>query len=310
MKYNSGNIIKNNLKLVLLTVLLLLFNGIIIASHDIGKSTGRLKVKIQLNYFKNPDDTRKVIVTVKRKEDKKIIYVDGVIINLYLNEISRKGMMGSLITGEDGKAVFLLVNKFEAAKDTLKTYTFIVRLNNDENYEDKDVSITIKEAKLELSFIEEDSIKYIKAFVNEIDTNGSAIPVEDIEVHFYVQRMFSLLPIGGDYTYTDENGEVKIEFPNDLPGDTTGNLNIIVKVEDDENFGNMEVRETRDWGVPVAINERLNERKLWASRANAPLSLIVISVSIILSIGGVLLYLFFQLYRIKKLSKIYSKQIQ
>ena len=50
-----------------------------------------------------------------------------------------------------------------------------------------------------------------------------------------------------------ENGECNIEFPNDLPGDSAGNLLIIAKIVDHDDFANVEQRASIGWGVPVLL---------------------------------------------------------
>ena len=89
-------------------------------------------------------------------------------------------------------------------------------------------------AKIVLTFEKRDSINTCKALVTSNDT-----PVKEIEVKLYVQRMFSLLPVG-DAVATDEEGISSFEFPNDIPADLDGKLTVFAKVEDDENLGNLE----------------------------------------------------------------------
>jgi hypothetical protein len=50
---------------------------------------------------------------------------------------------------------------------------------------------------------------------------------------------------------TDKNGNVKIEFPIYMPGDTAGVLTIIVKVEENDDYGTNDSRGDINWGVPV-----------------------------------------------------------
>ena len=70
-------------------------------------------------------------------------------------------------------------------------------------------------AEVSLSFSDENDIKTIIATV----ADQSGLPIEELDLYFYVTRTFSLLPIGDVFNTTDENGLVEVEFPNDLPGD-------------------------------------------------------------------------------------------
>jgi hypothetical protein len=67
-------------------------------------------------------------------------------------------------------------------------------------------------AIIRLKFSEEESTKYITAQLNDFMNDSIGEPLEEIDLYFYVERTFSLLPIGGVFNTTDENGEVMIEY--------------------------------------------------------------------------------------------------
>ena len=85
----------------------------------------------------------------------------------------------------------------------------------------------------------------------------------------YVQRKFSLLPIGDRFNETDENGELTIEFPKDLPGDTLGLVNVIVKIEDADEYADTSFRKVIHCGRSLIIDMRENKRALWTASASA-----------------------------------------
>ena len=151
-------------------------------------------------------------------------------------------------------------------------------------------------AKIALSFVKGDSINYCNAFVTAGDT-----PVKDVEVKLYVQRMFSLLPVG-DAVTTDENGMASFEFPNDIPADQSGKLIIFAKVEDDENLGSIETSGESTWGAPRNVGSNM-ARSLAGSRANAPIYFIVITNLIIAGIWGTLIYVVSRLFKIRSISR-------
>lgn len=154
--------------------------------------------------------------------------------------------------------------------------------------------------KIELHFSDTDSVKLITAIVREQHSQGMGAPVAGIDLYFYVQRSFSLLPIGSVFNTTDESGKVEIEFPSDLPGDTKGNVILLVKIEDTPPYRDTTIQETISWGIPMVIDEQQNKRSLWAARANAPMSLILLVNSILLVVWGIIGYILFQLYMIYK----------
>ena len=174
----------------------------------------------------------------------------------------------------------------------------LLLLNNNLIYgqEDKEDAIII------LSFLDENENKTITAKVS--DQNG--LPVEELDLYFYVQRTFSELPIGDAFNTTDENGIVTVDFPIDLPGDSKGDVTIIVKIFESDFYNDTSLEVIKDWGVPVLVDNLLEKRSLWAASANAPITLVLTTTGLILAIWLVNCYVIFVLYEISKIKPIES----
>ncbi|MCK5267563.1 MAG: hypothetical protein KAR07_05310 [Spirochaetes bacterium] len=153
---------------------------------------------------------------------------------------------------------------------------------------------------IQLRFSEEDSKKYITAQVNEYSSDSTGKPIAELDLYFFVQRTFSQLPIGEYFNTTDENGEVRIEFPYDLPGDSAGNVIIIASIEEDDSFESAELSKIASFGVPAHIDQQANKRTLTAASANAPISLLILVNSIIMVVWGIIIYIFTQIYKIRR----------
>jgi len=160
---------------------------------------------------------------------------------------------------------------------------------------------TLEDAKISLSFTEENDTKTIKA----IATDEAGLPIEELDLYFYVSRTFSLLPIGDAFNTTDENGEVVVKFPKDLPGDSEGNVIIVVKIIDSDLYNNLEIKTTKNWGIPIEkIDYSVEKRSLWAAAANAPISLVFIVSGLILTIWSVICYIIFILFKISRIKPV------
>ena len=159
----------------------------------------------------------------------------------------------------------------------------------------------MQDAIVTVSFSEENETKMIK--VEAIDQTG--LPIEDLELYFYVQRTFSLLPVGDDFNTTDEEGIIEIEFPNDLPGDEEGNVIIVTKIIESDLYNDLTIENTKKWGVPIVIEDPKNEkRSLWAAAANAPMSLIIIISLLILTVWYIICYILYKLFRISRIKPL------
>ncbi len=168
-----------------------------------------------------------------------------------------------------------------------------------ENKSDVKSGSELKKANIKLEAIEIASGKKLKAIV----TNEDGKPVAAVELHFYVKRNFGLLPIEASVSTTDETGSIMVDFPADLPGDSLGNVFIIAKIEDSEQYENAEAHKIMHWGIPVVINRASQQRALWAGRSNAPVLLIIIVNILLISVWGVIIYICTQLYKVNKIGR-------
>ena len=154
-----------------------------------------------------------------------------------------------------------------------------------------------EEAELSLSFTEKNDVKTIKV----IATDKEGLPIEDLDLYFYVERTFSLLPIGDVFNTTDENGIVEVEFPSDLSGDSEGKVAIVVKILESDIYKDQSIEMTKKWGVPVQLDESQEKRSLWAAAANAPISLIIVVSSMIIAVWYIIFYIVYSLYKISEI---------
>ncbi len=121
-----------------------------------------------------------------------------------------------------------------------------------------------------------------------------------------VKRHGGILSAGDDATYTtDSSGILTVEFKRDsLPGDVKGNIILTARVDDNEFFGNLQVEKIVPWGEVTKIDDSFfNKRTLWTTRSRTPFWLLFMAYTIILGVWGTLVYLIFQLFRIKKLGR-------
>ena len=156
----------------------------------------------------------------------------------------------------------------------------------------------MEDAILSISFSEDNDSKIITT--KAVDQSG--VPIEDLELYYFVKRTFSLLPIGDPFNTTNENGIIKVEFPNDLPGDTEGNIIVVVKILESDLYNNQTLEVSKNWGIPTVLKDPESEkRSLWAAAANAPISLIAIVSSMIIAVWYIIFYIIFKLYKISRI---------
>lgn len=184
----------------------------------------------------------------------------------------------------------------------LKIFFFIVLLFSTYSMVYGQEEDVMEDAVVSISFSEEDDTKIIKAMA----TDQEGLPIEELDLYFYVQRTFSLLPIGDTFNTTNENGIVEVKFPNDLPADEEGNVKIIVKIFESDLYNDLTLEVIKNWGIATPMTETGEKRSLWAAAANAPITLVLLISGMILVIWYINCYIIYILYKISKIKPIYN----
>lgn len=161
-----------------------------------------------------------------------------------------------------------------------------------------------KDVKMEVSTGEE--IKSITATI--VSADSTHLPLQEVDVHFYVRRDFGLMRIGELSNYTGADGKVKVVFPEKITGNSEGNVELVIKVENNFLYNDIVSSAVRKWGKPlVTEEEHFNSRALWGSRDKSPIWLLLLANGIIALVWAVIAYVVNNLFRIKKAGRIFFK---
>ena len=284
--------------LVLLSVLIALMMPRLLLA-EVNQETKKVKYRMNLAYHKYTDGDKSLTVRLYYREGTKFINVSNVIVEFYLVTEEDEILLAEVETKEDGYAILQIATDYQIPWDSDNYCTFIVRFNGDEKGKPTDEEIMIKNINIDFDFTEEDGEKYVNVNITEAGDSSDVIPVYDAEVYGYVERMYSLLPIGEDYS--DEDGKLTYEFPKDLPGDSLGNVVVVVRINESDDFGTVEMKKTVNWGIPVDFSESKTPRALWTDEAPLWMAL---AVFIILAGAWVnFLYAVYKVIKVKKLGK-------
>ena len=296
------NLRKLNKWCVPLIGLLLSFSSFSFAQIGEVEEVTPRKIRLSLSYTNINNTGPRLLAKVRTKIDKSYKSVKGAEVRFYFGEKDESNFLGSMKTNENGEVLFLVPETLRKTIDTTDVYLYTAAINGDPTIIDKETDVEIIRSKTSLETITEDSIKKIRFTILAADSAGILQPVADLDPVFYVERLFGYLPISDDLVTTNEKGIAEIEFPENIPGDYQGNVKIIVKLDDHDDFGTLEGFNIVDWGIPNIQNDKIQARELWSSRSNSPLYLIVIVNVLVFGIWIVIGYIIYNLYRIKKLS--------
>ncbi len=310
MKNNRKAMIKKIALSIFMMLGMMISNQILAQDETIADAPEKIAPNLTIVYNNLNNQSRSITASLTKKMGKKWVPVVNVSIALYLNSTDAGGLLGTLKTDKRGKAELILNGaRFKHIKDSAGAYQFIAQLRNHKEFEDADAEIFIKESNLKLSLTEDADIKTAKVNFSELNSKMEWVPLKDADVRFYVKKTYSLLPLSEGNLKTDDAGEASIEIPAGISGDEKGNITVVARLEENETFGAVISTDSKAWGTPIVFDNNENERNLWASRANAPLVLVIGVNAVLFGIWGVIFYILFLLYKVKQLGNKNEHQI-
>ncbi len=295
MKTNITSVFVTGLKLTILSLIFISINLKLNAQDELKRTY------LKLYYTKNSDESKSLTANISYKENGKFVAVKNDTISFY-SGVDLDELINKVEINSNGEAVVVVPEELQA--DSLGFYYFAAEFKGTETYKRSNKEISIKNSRLELSFNQKSEGRTITVKAFEIRDEGEDLPLSEEYVYIFVPTLFGEMQIGSSSL---EDGSCQIEFPSDLPGDSLGNLEIIVKIKDSEVYGDVVKTEKIPWGIPKPLYqiEETNEKgKLWTY--NAPLWM-VITLSILLI--GVWSHFGFVIYKMYKINKEGSEKV-
>jgi hypothetical protein len=259
---------------------------------------------VSLSYFTNNNSVPYLAVAAKSKVSGKFQPVNGAEIRLYLDKDSTGkgiGLIGKVVTNEKGKAGTNIPPSLANVWKASVNHTFIAVTDKTKKYDETNTELSIAKARITVDTADD---KNVTATFSEFK-GGNWTPVKGVEMKLGIKRLGGDLMIGEEQSYTtDSLGRVKGEFKKaGLPGDKAGNIILVAKVEDNDQYGSLRIEKSVPWGAKFVAEKDFFHRALWASRFHSPVWLVFIAYSIVIAVWGTLIYLVFLLIKIKKLGQ-------
>ncbi len=280
-------------KKIVASVLVLLF----LSSAVVCRAEDPLRSRLKLEFL-NSAGTRMLNAKLTSKKDDQTVPLQGMQVSFFVQGAKDKVLLGKGTTNDAGKATFTLPGKLDVPRNTEGKYSYSATYEGSKEYQSSESSADVRDVFMNLTFSQTDSAKIINLVAVEIGQKGDSVPIDGSMVIFYVPRTFSLLKIGEQ---TIKGGHADLDFPVTLPGDSVGNLPIIAKFEDNENYGTAEVTATIAWGKPlpplVVIKRGLGD-------TNAPLWMVYTLIVLLSLVWFHFTYAIITIFRIRHLGKI------
>jgi hypothetical protein len=253
------------------------------------------RTRLRSYYFNHSDGQRQLSFLLTSGRGRNMQNVKDAVIEVEIDLGDSAQYLTELITNEAGYADLYIQEGYTFPVDEEGITTILASYGGNDTLRSSSTDIEIKDVFLELNFDVEDSVKVLSIEANERNPEGEFIPVEELDINIGVQRLYSVLPL--DDIETDENGMGIFEFPDDIPGDSAGNLIIVARIDEHDYFGTVEKSQSVDWGIPVSYDLKKLPRQLFTDEA----PLWMISAVFIVLVGAWYHFFLsvFKLYKLK-----------
>jgi hypothetical protein len=280
----------------LITALVLL--SWIISKPSLGQEPKSV-LSLNLSYYNKNEKLQFLQATAKAKVDGKFQPVPGLHLQFFIMNETDSNLLGKSISNEKGMATIYIPPSAKAAWMNSETTEFLIKSEPTTAYEGTKATVEVTKSKIS---IDTGADKKIIATLLALK-HGQWVPVSGVDMVLAVKRLNADLFVDQSPTHTtDSLGTAVADFSlARLPGDSSGNIVLIAKLEDNDLYGNLTSERAVPWGVPTQYASDFDKRSLFARQGRSPVWLIFMAYSIGLAVWGVILYLVFQIRKLKKL---------
>jgi hypothetical protein len=253
---------------------------------------------LEFQYLKNNDGSISLICNLGLSKNREIKAITNAVINFYAGTDFQTDL-GSAVTSKKGKAVCVIPKGFKIPFNADGKVSYKAEFAGNDTMNSAEEQTQIKDLTLEMKLEEHDSVRNVVITAYEITAKSIKMPLRNEVINVYVPRMFSMLKIAE--AKLDSFGNATVVFPHNIPGDSIGNLKIIVKLEEHSEYGNVEKYEVKKWGTPATKRYLLIHRALWT--AVAPVWMIISLTIMLVGVWAHYLYVIFRLILISREGK-------
>ncbi len=258
------------------------------------------KIRYTLSTLKDVNNNRQLEVkflAANKKDRKDRIPVSGALIKFYNSGNDTLIAIGEIETDDKGIAKIEVPSSMNLLMDEEGYYNFSAQFDATESLKRQKKSLQVKDLILNLNLSEEDSLKMVSLEAYTIDSLGSKLPVEELDLVFSVGGMLSRMPIE---EASLEDGVYEFEITKDIQGDINGDFQMFAFVDDHDDYGTVLQMVESNWGVFDDIREP-EKNKLWTEAA--PIWMYVVLTILLVGIWANFLYTIIKLLKIKKIGK-------
>ncbi len=243
------------------------------------------------------DDMLDLKTTYKVKLSGVFTKIPGLKVEYFYVADGKDSSLGTAVTDRNGMAL-LSIKAAGLKPDAEGKLHFKAVFAGNKSFESDTEELAIKRAGIILTPVKEDSLLTLQLKLVDL-SSGKEVPVPDADLGVYVKRLFNPLKLGEGKT--DSSGEASVEIPAAIPGDASGSITLLAKLEESEQYGNIEISLPEPWGKAVSQEIKELPRALWSP--HPPIWMLVTFIILMTAVWGHYIVIVLQLIRLRKEEK-------
>lgn len=281
--------------------LILLFTfGVIFGTYGQKSDINDFSMSFDLTSLKQTDNSRlfRVEYTGTNKENKKdIVPVADAEVNFYNILDDKEILLGKSMTNKEGIVSIVVPAEHKYLSDQDGYITVAARYEGNDAMDYEESELMFKDLFLDVELNTEDSLRtlIVKAYTK--DAAGEKQDIEELDIILGVQGMLSKLVLEES---TLEGGVYEFELPEDIHGNSMGELTLFAKVDENEDFGNV-INTVMVKDAFAVVKQRPERNKLWTQAA--PIWMYVVLSILLVGVWSNYLFAIWNLIKIWKMRK-------
>jgi hypothetical protein len=257
-------------------------------------------ISFDLTSIKQEDNSRLLKLefsgtNVKNKKD--VVAVVDAEVSFYNKLEDQELLLGKSKTNKEGIISFIVPKSQKYLKDSDGYITVVARFEGNKYFDPQESELMFKDLFLEIALNSEDSIRTITVNAYTLKNDGTKEDVESLDIAIGVKGMLSKLVLDEN---TLEGGQYEYELPDDIHGNSMGELTLFVNVDENADFGS--VISTTKVKDTFAMNKIKPEKnKLWTDAA--PIWMYVVLTLLLVGVWSNYLFSIFNIIKIYRLGK-------
>ncbi|MGE5357320.1 MAG: hypothetical protein ACM3PT_13900 [Deltaproteobacteria bacterium] len=287
-------------KIVNLILLSIFFGGLISPTLAQKKDIDNFTTSFNLTSVKQEDNTRLLTVeftAINNKNKKDIVAVVDAELGFYNILDDKEILIGKSKTDKEGIGSIVVPAAFKYLADEEGYITVVAKYEGNDVMTAEESELIFKDIFLEIQLKTEDSMRTVVVNAYNLNDQGEKLPVETLDIALGVKGLLSDFVLDEN---TLENGLYEYELPEDIHGNSKGELTLFVKLDEHEDYGN--VYKTTIIKNSYPNSKVIPERnKLWTQAA--PVWMYVVLTIMLVGVWSNYLYSIINLIKISKMGK-------